>query len=99
AAVLLGHLDTEDAQLAELVVEVARRDARRVPLVVYRHHLRLDERADGLPESLVVLVENGAPQRFLLSHERVDAGERAPDQQLLNLAGALVQRGHPRIAQ
>ncbi len=58
AAVLLRHADAEDAQLAELVVEVAGRLARREPLVVDGDDLGLDEGADGLPERLVILVEN-----------------------------------------
>lgn len=58
AAELLGHVDAEDAQLTELVVEVAGRLARREPLVVHRYDLGLDEGADGLPERLVILVEH-----------------------------------------
>lgn len=63
AAELLGHVDAEDAQLAELVVEVARRLARGEPLVVDGDDLGLDEGAEGLPERLVVLVEHRTAHR------------------------------------
>ena len=57
AAVLLGHLDAEHAQLAELGVELARHEAGGVPLVVVRHDLLLDEVAQDEAEGLVVLGE------------------------------------------
>src|SRR5690606_33569824 len=67
AAVLLGHLDAEHPELAELVVEVARRVAGLLPLLVDGGDLRLDERPDGLPERLMVLAEQGAPHAVPLS--------------------------------
>lgn len=45
APLLLRHLDTEDGQLTELDVELARHDPGLVPLVVDRNDLSLDERA------------------------------------------------------
>ena len=64
AAVLLGHLDAEDPELAELRVQLARHEACGVPLVVVRHDLLLDEVAQGEAERLVVLVERRAPHRL-----------------------------------
>ena len=63
AAVLLGHLDAEHAQLAELVVELARRLAGVEPFVEDRDHLGLDERPQCLPERLVIVVEIRAAHR------------------------------------
>ena len=63
AAVLLGHLDAEHAQLAELVVELARRLPGVEPFVEDWDHLGLDERPQSLSERLVIVVEIRAAHR------------------------------------
>ena len=69
AAVLLGHLDAEHAQLAEFAVEVTRRVSLLLPFGVDGHDLLGDEVADRLAKSLVVFVEYGALHVFSLSSD------------------------------
>ena len=59
-AVFLGHLDAEDSELGELVVELARHEASGVPLLEVWGDLGLDEGPDGLAEGLVVVVKDCA---------------------------------------
>ena len=66
-AVLLGHLDAEHTQLAELVVEIARRLSCVEPFVEYRDDLGFDERPQRLAKRLVILVENRATHRVISS--------------------------------
>ncbi len=74
AAELLGHVDAKEAQLGELVVELAGHDALREPLVVDGHDLGLDEGAEGLPERLVILVEHRTAHAATSTH--IDLSKR-----------------------
>lgn len=60
AAVLLRHLHTEQAQLAELAVEVAGNGLRLDPALEVRDGFLGEELPDHLPEGLVLLVERRA---------------------------------------
>lgn len=60
AAVLLGHVDAEDAEVAELAVQLAGDMALPLPVSVVGGDLLGDEVADGRPECLVVLGEHPA---------------------------------------
>jgi hypothetical protein len=57
AAVALGELQPEEAQLGAARVQLARELARRLPLVDVRSDLLGDEAGDGLAQLLVLLAE------------------------------------------
>ena len=78
AAELLGDVDAEEAELGELVVELARHLTGGEPLVVDRDDLGLDEGAQGLPERLVVLIENGTAHGKLPLLRRPQRLRRGP---------------------
>ena len=57
AAVALGELEAEEAELGAAAVELAREFARRLPLVDVRRDLLADEAPDRLAQLLVLGVE------------------------------------------
>ena len=70
AAELLRHLDTENAQLTESAVEVARRVALLLPLMVDGDDLLLHEVPQRRAERLMVLVEHRTAHGSLFSYRR-----------------------------
>ena len=73
AAVLLGELQPEEAELGAAAVELAGEFARRLPLVDVGRDLLGDEAADGLAQLLVLLAEGrqGRPRAAVLDHSHV----------------------------
>lgn len=61
AAVLLGHSDSQDAQLTETSVERARRSTGCLPRGIVGNDFLLDELTDHLTELQVVIVVDLAP--------------------------------------
>ena len=70
AAVGLGELQPEEAELGAALVELAGEFARRLPLVDVGRDLLLDEAADRLAQLLVLLAEGrqGRPRAAVLDH-------------------------------
>ena len=59
AAIFLGELQPEEAELGAALVELAGEFARRLPLVDVGRDLLGDEAADGFAQLLVLLAEGG----------------------------------------